>query len=61
MDIINYFKNTDREINCAEGDATNDELILVKCGIKNAKALVLRTSDADNLFVVLTTRTKSRS
>lgn len=55
MDIVNYFR-TQTEINCAEGDATNDEL-LVKCGIKNAKALITTLpSDANNLFVVLTAK-----
>ena len=38
MDIVSHFR-TKTDINCAEGDATNDELLL-KCGIKSAKALI---------------------
>lgn len=38
------------------GDATHDE-VLIKAGIKNAKALITTLpEDADNLFVVLTAR-----
>ena len=55
LDIVSHFR-TKTDINCAEGDATNDELLL-KCGIKSAKALITTLpSDADNLFVVLTAK-----
>ena len=55
VDIVSHFR-TKTDINCAEGDATNDELLL-KCGIKSAKALITTLpSDADNLFVVLTAK-----
>ena len=55
LGIVSHFR-TKTDINCAEGDATNDELLL-KCGIKSAKALITTLpSDADNLFVVLTAK-----
>ena len=54
-EIIEKFR-TELNIRCIKGDATKDELLL-KAGIKNAKALITTLPyDADNLFVVLTAR-----
>ena len=48
--------NMGRPVRFIEGDATNDD-ILIKAGIKTAKALISTLpNDADNLFVVLTAR-----
>ncbi len=45
-----------KEIVTIKGDATLDE-ILIKAGVKNASSLITSlSSDADNLFVVLTTK-----
>jgi len=53
--IIEYFR-ANTLINYIKGDATQDELLL-KSGIKKAKALITTLpSDSENLFVVLTAR-----
>ncbi len=53
-DII--LEKADDNYHFMEGDATEDD-VLIKAGIKTAKALISALpSDADNLFVVLTAR-----
>lgn len=54
-DGIDSFVDFDREL-IIIGDATHDE-VLIKAGIKNARAIITTLpKDADNLFVVLTAR-----
>ncbi|MFC2175942.1 potassium channel family protein [Bacteroidota bacterium] len=54
-EIISEFMDMDNFL-FVEGDSTHDE-VLIRAGIKNAKALISALpNDADNLFVVLTAR-----
>ncbi len=50
------FEDFNKDKNFVQGDAT-DEKILIKAGIKTAKAIITSLpDDADNLFIVLTAR-----
>ncbi len=54
---IKNWLNENKSLVYIHGDATDDE-ILIKAGIKNAKALLLTLpADADNVFIVLSART----
>lgn len=55
-DLVTQVQDTDEEILIIAGDATDDS-ILIKAGVQRAKAIITTLpKDADNLFVVLSSR-----
>jgi voltage-gated potassium channel len=55
-DLVTQVQDTDEEILIIAGDATDDS-ILIKAGVQRAKAIIATLpKDADNLFVVLSSR-----
>jgi voltage-gated potassium channel len=55
-DMVNRIQDEDEELLIISGDATDDS-VLIKAGVERAKAIIATLpKDADNLFVVLSSR-----
>ena len=60
VDIVNVIRESMEDLLIIEGDATDDS-ILLKAGVTRAKAIIATLpKDADNLFVVLSSRELNR-